>query len=99
MVEKIEVQKIFAPLSSTARVKGLKRQNNNPQQREFENQLREEEEEKKKRKQAGQGSEPLARYDEKQEGMPGSEGGADLESDRKMEKGNRVQGKLIDIMV
>ena len=101
MVEKIEIQKIFHPVSSSARVKKVKRQNGNMQHNRFSRQLHEEEEEGKKRKEERRipgGSEMISVQEE----------GSDFRESREKEpekilgkddSDDSMSGKIVDILV
>jgi hypothetical protein len=101
MVEKIEIQKGFAPLSSTAKVRNVKKQNNNMQQRRFERELQEEE--SKKRSKGKHTFDDQEISDEKlvSRQIPGPDSIENQETDIKNKTGNKgnIQGKLIDIVV
>ncbi|MBW1700759.1 MAG: hypothetical protein JRJ69_02295 [Deltaproteobacteria bacterium] len=99
MVEKIEIQKGFAPISSTAKVRNVKKQNPNMNQRRFDRQLQEEE--NKKRKQGKHTFEDQEINDEKviRKQMSEPDNMEDPESDMKSKTRGNTQGKLIDIIV
>ena len=99
MVEKIEIQKGFAPISSTAKVRNVKKQNSNMNQRRFDRQLQEEE--NKKGKQGNHTFEDQEINDEKviRKQMSEPDNMEDPETDMKNKTRGNTQGKLIDIIV
>lgn len=101
MVEKIDTKKLFSPVSSAGRVKGVKQRNTDAQQRDFNGELKEEEKEKKKGLQTGQTTVSPGSISEKGKGkemVEGEDGGYQGSSSEKKTHDD-IHGKLIDIII
>lgn len=101
MVEKIEIQKGFTPISSTAKVRNVKKQNSNLQHRRFNRELQEEENKKKGKDNDVFDDQEIVNENLVEEQIEQSESTEENETNIKSrtgEKGN-IQGNLIDIIV
>ena len=101
MVEKIEIQKGFAPISSTTKVRNVKKQNSHLHQRRFQEELQEEE--KKKNSEGDDVFDDPKRHEDSpaEKNITRSDGTEENETDikgRTVYNAN-IQGKLIDIIV
>ena len=101
MVDKINIQKIISPTSSTSRVKKVNRQDADAEQRNFDRQLREENEKSKKRKQSEQTfkSTEIGDRVETEKELAETDNREDWNFDKTKEASDNTQGKLIDILV
>ncbi|MDY6845111.1 MAG: hypothetical protein SVW57_13600 [Thermodesulfobacteriota bacterium] len=99
MVEKIDIPKIFSPISSTVKVSGVKRQQGQTQKKRFDKQLQEEEEKnKKERKQEQQAPEAIEMDDEKENVMETTGRKGKISDTNKENQGNG-HGRVVDIRV
>jgi len=102
MVEKIDMQKIFSPISPTAEVKKLKGRHTNTKDRRFGRKLQDEEEKNKKRKQTVKQT-----FETNEKNDVKKNGGERLQTDNRDEKNfdrnnkadKNTRGKLIDVLV
>lgn len=101
MVEKIELQKGFTPISSTGKVRNLKKQNGNLQQRKFGRELQEEE--NKKDSEGGHEFHDQHAEDEdlieKRNLGPDSVEIQDNDIKKVKKDDGTIQGKIVDIIV
>ena len=101
MVEKMDLHRVFYPVSSTAKVNGVKRKNSQTEKRRFQGHLHEEKGDSEEReKDPGEaGVRDSAEGAVKTEGLEKAGGAAEETSGSKDKKGGRIQGRFIDIHV
>ena len=101
MVEKIEIQKGFTPISSTAKVRNVKKQNSNLQQRRFKRELQEEENKKRSKGKHEFDDQEINGDMLTRKEVPELDSIEIQEADIKGETGDKsnIQGKLIDVIV
>ena len=101
MVEKMDLHRVFSPVSSTAKVNGVKRKNSQTEKRRFQGHLHEEkaDPEDSERDSGGSGATDSAKSTVETGAREKASGTAGEALGPEDKKGGRIQGRLIDIRV